>query len=159
MTNTIQTTPVVQHAASKPDSEQPRAATDPGGVTLGTCALMCGFTLALSLAIVSLAPQIALKYGFTLPGAAPAPQAAKVVYLDFERLLLAGIEQSKGMEQSDLSAITKEADKFQADIGVLLQKYATEGYVVVNSKAVIIGAKAQDITPAFIKGLGLSPKN
>jgi hypothetical protein len=125
------------------------------GVSLGTCLLMCGFTLALTLSIGAFAPQIASKYGFSLPGSTPA--VSKVVYLDFEKLLEAGIKHSTGMEQSDLALITKEADKFQADIGVLLQKYAAEGYLVINSKALIVGAKGQDITPIFIKGLGLVP--
>lgn len=97
------------------------------------------------------APVIAAKRGFNLPGASVG---SKVVYLDFDVLMTAGVKRALAEPQAG-AELQKQADKFQSDINAAVQAYADAGYVVINIKALIRGSKTQDITDDVLKTLGL----
>lgn len=122
-------------------------------INFNTALILCAITALMTLICGVYLPSIAAKRGFTLPGAAASN---KVVYLDFERVQMAGMKNVMG---GDLAAqnveVQSKAEKFQIDLNAVIKGYADAGYVVINSKALIAATKAQDITPAVIEALGV----
>lgn len=120
-------------------------------ITLGTAVILCVITAVMTLMLEFYAPAIAVKTGITRPGASTG---SKVVYLDFEQLMAAGVKRAM-TSAAGVTDVQSQADKFQADIGAAIKAYADAGYVVINSKALISATKSQDITGDVLSTLGL----
>lgn len=116
---------------------------------MGTAVVLCLFTSLITLMIVVYGPAIAQKQGIKLPGAGHLT-SSKIVYLDFEKVLKAGMEQalSSGTGSEDM---TIQADRFQGEVKRVLTGYTESGYTVINAKALIQGAAGDDITGEVIK--------
>lgn len=156
-------TPITADAAQQPHPSQvlqPATATQqtppPQPVTLGTTLALCAVTAAFTLMTTFYGPPIAAKFGFAV--GASTNTSSKVVYLDFDRVLAAGIKRSMEADNLAIADVQKDAEKFQMDIAKNLQQYADNGYVVINSKALIKASPIQDITSDLIKRLGMKPE-
>jgi hypothetical protein len=80
----------------------------------------------------------------------------KVVTLDVDRLIEAGL---KANDRKGPSAEPKaSAEAFQASLKKEVDRLSTDGYLVVNFRAVITGAKQTDVTDEMIERLGLNDK-
>jgi len=118
-------------------------------ITMGTAVVLCVLTTLITLMIVAYGPAIAQKQGFKLPGAGHLT-GSKIVYLDFEKVLSAGLERAlKGGTSAEDMKI--QADKFQGEIKRVITGYTESGYTVINAKALIHGATSDDITGDVIK--------
>lgn len=113
--------------------------------------MLCVFTSVITLMIVIYGPAIATKQGIKLPGAGHLT-GSKVVYLDFERVLSAGVEQAM-KSGANVEEAKVKADKFQIDIKNVITSYTDSGYSVINAKALIQGASGDDITGEVINKL------
>lgn len=120
-------------------------------ISLGTAVIMCVFTSLITLIIAAYGPSIAAKQGIKLPGAGSLT-GNTIVYLDFEKVLEAGIKKSM---QSNLSTedVKVDADRFQEQINAALKTYTDAGYTIINNRALIKGAPDQDITGELIHKL------
>lgn len=118
-------------------------------ITMGTAVVLCLFTSLITLMIVVYGPAIAQKQGIKLPGAGHLT-GSKIVYLDFEKVLSAGMERVVD-GQSSVEEVTGKANKFQAEIKRVISSYTDSGYTVINAKALIQGAAADDITTDVIQ--------
>lgn len=118
-------------------------------ITMGTAVVLCLFTSLITLMAVIYGPAIAHKQGIKLPGAGHLT-GSKIVYLDFEKVLQAGMERalSGGTGAEDMKI---QADKFQGEIKRVLTGYTESGYTVINAKALIQGAADDDITTDVIQ--------
>lgn len=120
------------------------------GVTSTHAIILCVFTGIITLMISYFAlPHLSHRLNAESAGGAP-----KVVSLDFERLMRAGLNKSMNTA-AGVADVQKDADKFQQDITAAYNAYADRGYLVVNSKAIISGSAASDITPEVLKSLNL----
>jgi hypothetical protein len=120
-----------------------------------TALVMCGVTVLITLLLAFYAPVVAAKMGWSLPGAAsPAP---KFVVLDLTRVLRVSVENSLKVRnsQTDLQA---EAMEFQRRMDAVFAGYAAQGLLVLNDNGVSAYPKDMDITPAFLRAMGL-PEN
>jgi hypothetical protein len=120
------------------------------GITSAHAIILCVFTSIITLMVCYFAlPHLSHRLNMGEAGG-----AAKVVSLDFERIMRAGL--NKAMSNAvGVSEVQKDADKFQQDITAAYKAYAARGYLVINSKAIISGSTASDVTPEVIKSLGL----
>ncbi len=118
-------------------------------ITMGTAVVLCVLTTLITLMIVAYGPAIAQKQGFKLPGAGHLT-GSKIVYLDFEKVLSAGMEGVVD-GQSSMEEVTGKANKFQAEIKRVISSYTDSGYTVINAKALIQGAADDDITTDVIQ--------
>ena len=118
-------------------------------VTMGTAVVLCLFTSLITLMIVVYGPAIAQKQGIKLPGAGHLT-GSKIVYLDFEKVLSAGLESAMNAG-SGVDDMKIQADKFQGEIKRAITGYTDSGYTVINAKALIQGASDDDITADVIK--------
>lgn len=119
-------------------------------ITFGTALVLCVVTCITSIALTLSAPTFMKRFGINFA----ANDQSKVVYLDFEKVVAAGIKQSLDGQTISPDAFKADADKFQVALSMEIKKYAKSGYVVLNSRAVIDGAPAQDITGAIIHAVG-----
>ncbi len=126
---------------------------DAQGVTFGSALLMCLFTALITIMIIFYAPAVAAKLGVSLPGG-PAAGAGNVVYLDIERVLEAGMRRSMS-QPAGVQDVQAQADKFQADMSAAFHAYSDAGITIVNSKALIQGSAAHDVTDEVLSRLGL----
>ena len=159
MQNTEQPTttpePTPTTATTAPSTPPPAAPTPEATyVTYGTALLLCGFTLVITLVLTMFAPGIAQRFGINMPTTQAQP---KVVYLDFERILNAGIQDTITNPQP-IDDVKAAADKFQTNVGKAIRFYTDAGYVVVNFKAIIGATPGADITDDVIRRAGLTPK-
>lgn len=141
------TSDVIATEAQKQPPEVPQV------VTMGAALALCAVTSVVTLMITFFAPSIAAKYDLKMG----ADTSNKVVFLDFDRVMAAGVKRAVEGDRLGVSDLKKDADEFQANITAAIQKYADSGYIVINHKALINASKTQDITPAVIKRLGLTP--
>ena len=125
---------------------------DSSHVTFGTALTLCVITAIVSLTITFLGPGIATKYGFKQTAVSGAN---KVVYLDFDQLIAANIKESLEKNPDTKDEVQNDADHFQTAFVSFMKKYTDEGYIIVNSKALIRATTSQDITPAVLKQLGI----
>lgn len=147
-------TPPEVAATNSPADAVPMGSAQPAPpqfVTINTALILCLITSVLTLMIGFYAPQMAAKRGITMPGYS----GSKVVYLDFEKVLSAGIKHSMNSDRLGVADIQKDADKFQSDMNAAIQKYADSGYIVINNKALISASPTQDITRDVIGSLGI----
>lgn len=118
-------------------------------IAMSTAVVLCIFTSLITLMIMVYGPAIAQKQGIKLPGAGHLT-GSKIVYLDFEKVLSAGLEGAlkggTGVEDMKI-----QADKFQGEIKRVITGYTDSGYTVINAKALIQGATSDDITGDVIK--------
>ena len=149
----MQTNPTDTPVEAAPQTVQSTPQTAPQFVTLGTSVALCIVTAAVTLMAVFFGPGIAAKFGVQV--SSTAESSSKVVYLDFDRLLAAGIKRAMEGDRAAVDDVKKDADKFQTDITAVIQKYAEAGYMVINYKALINASRDQDITPDVMKKLGL----
>jgi hypothetical protein len=122
--------------------------------TFASTLVLCSITAVFSIAAALYLPAMAAKRGFHIGGGAAIEN--KVVYLDFERLLAAGLKRSMDTAGS-VGDVQAQADKFQADIRASVKAYSDAGYIVINNKALIGGSKDKDITASVIENLGTKP--
>ena len=120
-------------------------------VTLGTTVVMCAASAAVAVIISLFAPAIAAKHGIKLPG---AKQGEQVVYLDFERVITAGMKRTMNSGRTGVDEVRRDADEFQAAVTAEVQRYSDGGYIVINSKALIGADKSKDITGDVLTTLG-----
>ncbi len=119
-------------------------------VNLALC--MCLVAVLVSLAAAWFGYGQATKRGWI------ESSTAKVVFLDFEEVMEAGISKVMEQEKTSVSEAKEDAVMFQKRISASLDSYTTRGYVVINKRALIDGAAAHDITPEVIRSLGLVGK-
>lgn len=120
------------------------------GVTSTHAIILCVFTGIITLMISYFAlPHLSHRLNTESTGV-----ASKVVSLDFERIMRAGLNKSLNTA-AGVADVQKDADKFQQDIIAAYSAYADRGYLVINRQAIISGSAASDITPEILKSLSL----
>ncbi len=119
-------------------------------VNLALC--MCLVAVLVSLSAVWFGYGQATKRGWI------ESSAAKVVFLDFEKVVEAGINKVMEQEKGSVGEAKDDAVMFQKRISASLDSYTARGYVVINKRALIDGSVAHDITPEVIRSLGLAVK-
>jgi hypothetical protein len=139
--------PVPFDAASLP----PASSTNAQFVTIHTALILCLITSVLTLMIAFYAPQIAAQRGITMPGSS----GPKVVYLDMEKIVSAGMKKSINSEALGVTDISVAAAKFQVEMTAAIKNYTDSGYIVINHRALISGSPTLDITRDVITSLGI----
>lgn len=124
---------------------------DAAGLSFNAALIMCATSIAAAVLIALFAPGIAAKHGVKLPGSLRTDQ---VVYLDFERVITAGMKRTMNSGKTGAEEVRAEADQFQAAVGAAIQRYSDDGYIIINSKALIGATKAKDITGDVLVSLG-----
>ena len=145
-------TPITAPIATNTSPTDPTP--EPTYITYGTAVMLCGFTLIITLVLTLFAPGVAQRFGLTMPTTQAQP---KVVYLDFEKILTAGIQDTISNPQP-VGNVQAQAEKFQTNVATAIREYTDAGYVVINFKAIIGNTAAADITQAVIVRAGLTPK-
>jgi hypothetical protein len=138
---------VVEAPAASVPTATNAASNDSGQfVTLTSLLIVVVIAMALTLAAVYAGASKGL---FQIGGS-----AAKVVTLDVDRLIEAGL---KANERKGASADPKaSADAFQAGLKREVDRLGSEGFLIVNFRAVIAGSKQTDVTDELISRLGLN---
>lgn len=142
--------PAPEAALYAPPAPAPRT---PQYVTLGTSVVHCVVTAVFTLMAVFFAPPISARFGYGMP----AGSGGKVVYLDFDKLLVVGMKRATDADHMAIGDVKQDANKFQSDVNGALQKYADAGYLIINNKALIKGSPELDITADMIGQLGMKP--
>jgi hypothetical protein len=123
-------------------------------VSLATVLTLCVLTCIITLMAVIFGPPIAAKIGVTR--FAGNEVGSKVVSLDFERLLAAGLKRAM-LNPAVGPEVEVQALKFNAEVAKIVDRYAASGVVVINHKALITPTPLADITDRTIKEMGLAP--
>ncbi len=123
-------------------------------VSLATVLTLCALTATITLMAVVYGPPIAAQMGMTR--FASSEVGSKVVSLDFERLLAAGLKRAM-LNPVVGPEMEAQALKFNEDVAKIVDRYAASGVLVVNHKALIARTPHADITDAIIKEMGLVP--
>ncbi|OLP04632.1 hypothetical protein [Rhodoferax antarcticus] len=117
-------------------------------VTLTSLLIVVAITIVVTLAAVY---GGASKGFFNFSG---NDSAQKVVILNPDRLVQAGLKahEAKGTG-ADAQA---DAAQFQIDLKGEIDRLSNEGYMVINSRAVVASGKHMDVTDVVLARLGLS---
>lgn len=122
------------------------------GTSLATVLTLCVLTCIITLMAVIFGPALAAKAG--VPSLGTSPAGSKVVTLDFERLLAAGLQRAM-LNPAVGPEVEAQALKFNAQVAKILERYGASGVVVINHKALIAPSAQADITDAVILEMGL----
>lgn len=116
-------------------------------VTLSSLLIVSAASVILTLAVVY------AGVSKVLPHRTAETNMPKIVMLDVDRLVEAGVKlnASKGAG-ADTQA---DVDLFQTNLKKEIDRLSSEGYMVVNFRAVIAAGKSSDITDTLIARLGL----
>lgn len=131
-------------------TEERIVALESSSASFSNMLVMCLTTVFVTLLIGGTLLNAGIKRGFF-----QQQNQSKVVYLDFEKVIGAGIKDVMNKDRASLEDTKGQAEAFQAGISRVLHEYTNDGYVVVNKKALIEGSAAFDITPVMIQKLGL----
>lgn len=131
-------------------TEERIVALESSSASFSNMLVMCLTTVFVTLLIGVTLLNAGIKRGFF-----QQQNQSKVVYLDFEKVIGAGIKDVMNKDRASLEDTKGQAEAFQAGISRVLHEYTNDGYVVVNKKALIEGSAAFDITPVMIQKLGL----
>lgn len=140
-------------AVQKPQASTPASPSlpqRPEGVTLATVALMCFFTAIIVLVLTAMGPRLAASAGF-----GQGLMGGQVFYVDYQRVVEAGIADASKKGFASVDDAGKKAEEFNAKIMAVLEGYKAQGYTVINSRALIVGAEAHDMTDEVLAELGV----
>ncbi len=79
----------------------------------------------------------------------------KVLVLDGNRIFKEQLHRM--MVMGDVEAIENESDKFIPNFNQILQRYSSQGYVILPKQSIIKVDDSRDITEVVAKGMGLWP--